>query len=164
MALIEKKGGPDTKEEQRKRREEVHKLYFDYGYSARKIAGILNKNRGTINRDIMYFGSTIVKKWKGMSLEVLCVIQIEKLELQKTRLRNQLDNVKLFQEKMIIEKLIINIDTKIANLATKLISTDRIFRELAANEINRYFEDKKWIEEFLEQTSSSKYLERLTNK
>lgn len=143
MEFSEKKGGPDTKEEQRKRREEVHKLYFDYGYSARKIAGILKKNRGTINRDIMYLHSNIVKKWKGMSLEVLCVIQIEKLELQKTRLRNQLDSVKSFQEKMTIEKIIINIDAKIADLATKLISTDRVFRDAAAIEINKYFEKKK---------------------
>ncbi len=53
MALAQrKKGGPYPKSEKRKRLEEVHRLHFDYCYSARKIAEFLNVNRGTINRDI----------------------------------------------------------------------------------------------------------------
>ena len=55
MTMLEKKkGGPYTKDEQRKRRDEVYRLHFEYSYSARKIAEFLKINRSTINRDIMY--------------------------------------------------------------------------------------------------------------
>ena len=64
MALSqEKKGGPYPKSEQRKRREEVFRLHFEYDYSARKIAEFLKINRGTINRDIMYWHADIAKRF-----------------------------------------------------------------------------------------------------
>ena len=57
-----KRGGPYSKDEKRKRREEVYRLHFEYGYSARKIAELMKINRGTINRDIMFLYSDVVKK------------------------------------------------------------------------------------------------------
>ena len=52
-ALVQKKkGGPYTKEQKRRRQEEVYKLYFEYSYSARKILDIMKINRNTINLDI----------------------------------------------------------------------------------------------------------------
>ncbi len=43
----EKKGGPYTKQEKEDRQIEVNKLHFEYGYSAVKIAEMLNVNRKT---------------------------------------------------------------------------------------------------------------------
>ena len=55
MALETKKGGPYTKLQLEKRRDEVFKLHFEYGYHAVQIAKLLNVNRNTINEDIKYW-------------------------------------------------------------------------------------------------------------
>ena len=52
MTLEEKMGGPYTKQEQQIRRDKVFELHFEQGYSALKIAKILDVNRNTINKDI----------------------------------------------------------------------------------------------------------------
>jgi len=57
-----KKGGPYSKEQKEKRRNEVYRLHFDYGYSARKIAELMKINRNTINGDIDHWYSRIIPK------------------------------------------------------------------------------------------------------
>ena len=48
----EKKGGPYTKPQQEKRREQVYQMYFEKGRSAVSIARELGVNRNTVNEDI----------------------------------------------------------------------------------------------------------------
>lgn len=140
----EKKGGPYTKDEQRKRRDEVHRLHFEYGYSARKIAEFLKVNRGTINRDIMYWHASIANKWRHHDPERYVINQVERLELQRTRLRKQLDNTESFQEKITIERLILDIDTKITNFKIRLIQSVRAVGQEAADRVNqRYAKEKR---------------------
>lgn len=134
----EKKGGPYTKDEQRKRLEEVYRLHFEYGYSARKIAEFLKVNRSTINRDVMYWYASINKKWRHMDPEVLIINQSERLELQRTRLRKQLDKIESFQEKMIIEKLILDIDMKITNFQIRRIEATMTVEAKVADRINEW--------------------------
>ena len=143
MELAHKKGGPYSKDEQRKRRDEVYRLHFEYGYSVRKISEFLKINRGTINRDIMYWHANIVKKWRHLDPEIFVMMQVERLELQKTRLRKQLDNVKSFQERITIEKFILDIDMKIANIQIRLVDAKSKIKSHAANQINRYFKEEK---------------------
>ena len=50
-----KKGGPYSKDEKTKRLDEVYRLHFEYGYSARKISELMRVNRNTINGDIDYW-------------------------------------------------------------------------------------------------------------
>ena len=50
--LQKKKGGPYSKHDRDARRNEVYKLHFEYGYSARKIADLMKVNRNTVNGDI----------------------------------------------------------------------------------------------------------------
>ena len=139
----EKKGGPYTKDEQRKRLEEVYRLHFEYGYSARKIAEFLKVNRSTINRDIMQWYASIGKKWRRWEPETYVMNQIERLELQRTRLRKQLDKVESFQERIIIEKLVLDIDMKIANLQMRLVTTEiNVYKEIEIV-INELYEQQK---------------------
>lgn len=65
LILVQNKkaGGSYTKDEQRKRRDEIYRLHFEYGYPAKKISEFLKVNRGTINRDKMYLYSQVNKKW-----------------------------------------------------------------------------------------------------
>ena len=139
----EKKGGPYTKDEQRKRLEEVYRLHFEYGYSARKIAEFLKVNRGTINRDIMYWHASISNKWRHLDPTIFVMNQIERLELQRTRLRKQIDKVESFQEKIIIEKLVLDIDMKITNFQIRLVEATSNIRRKTAEGINRWYEKEK---------------------
>lgn len=136
----EKNGGPYTKDEQRKRRDEVHRLHFEYGYSARKIAEFLNVNRNTINRDVMYWHTCINKNWEHLDPTIFVANQVERLELQRTRLRKQLDKVETFQEKIIVEKLILDIDTKIANFKIRLVEAKSSTYKKVGEQINEWLE------------------------
>ncbi|MBI4131800.1 MAG: hypothetical protein HY476_04850 [Nitrosarchaeum sp.] len=139
----EKKGGPYTKDEQRKRLDEVYRLHFEYGYSARKIADFLKVNRGTINRDIMYWYANIANKWRHYDPERYVRNQVERLEVQRTRLRKQLDNTESFQEKITIERLILDIDTKITNFKIKLIQSVRAVSQEVADRVNQQYAKEK---------------------
>ena len=139
----EKKGGPYTKDEQRKRRDEVYRLHFEYGYSARKIAEFLKVNRGTINRDIMQLYANIANKWRHLDPEVFVRNQVERLELQRTRLRKQLDKVESFHEKIIVEKIILDIDMKIANLQIRLVETTSNIHKRISDGINEWQKEEE---------------------
>lgn len=139
----EKKGGPYTKDEQRKRLEEVYRLHFEYGYSARKIAEFLKVNRSTINRDIMQWYANISNKWRHIDSTAYVMNQVERLDLQRTRLRKQLDKVELFQEKIIIEKLILDIDIKITNFQIRLVETTSNVAEKTVDMVNQWYEKEK---------------------
>lgn len=139
----EKKGGSYTKDEQRKRLEEVYRLHFEYGYSARKIAEFLKVNRSTINRDIIQWYTSIGKKWRHWEPETYVMNQIERLEIQRTRLRKQLDKVESFHEKIIVEKLILDIDMKITNFQIRVVEAGRnVYKEIE-NVINEWYEKEK---------------------
>ena len=126
MTVEIKKGGPYTKNEKEKRRENVYRLHFEYGYSARKIAEILNVNRGTINRDIDF-----------------CYSLIEKLNIQKTRLRETLDNTTEFAERQSLEKLLLQIESKIIQTQLRLVdSNGRVIRNIEEG-TNRALEKNK---------------------
>lgn len=129
-----KRGGPYTKTEKEKRRENVYQLHFEYGYSARKIAEILNINRGTINRDIGFCYSQIERIPIKLDPELLILENIEKLNIQKTRLRETLDNTIEFTERQSIEKLLLQIESKIIQTQLKLVDLDkRVIRHIEEN-------------------------------
>ena len=144
MALAQtKKGGPYPKSEQRKRREEVYKLHFDYGYSARKIAEFLNINRGTINRDINNCFADVFQKWDREDPRLFVMNEIERLEIQRTRQRKYLDKVESDKERDKIEKFIFMITIQIVNIQIKLIEAKRNSHNFAINTINEWYEKKK---------------------
>ena len=60
-AKIKEKWRPYPTHAKKTRRDEVFRLHFDYGYSARKIAEMMKINRNTVNADIMYCYSQLQK-------------------------------------------------------------------------------------------------------
>src|SRR5256885_11386402 len=62
---IPKAGGPYSKGQRRKRRQEVFRLHFELGLSAIKIADILKVNRHTINQDIEWLYSKMCQDIEG---------------------------------------------------------------------------------------------------
>lgn len=124
MALLEevKKGGPYTKKEQDERRNEVFKLHFEKRYSAVKISEKLNVNRNTINEDIRYWYAELSQELNH-DVVTWAIEQFQSFELQKNRLVEQLEKVEPIEEKIAIEKLIFQIDDKVSQFISKLISS-----------------------------------------
>ncbi len=102
-----KKGGPYTKQEIIDRKNEAYRLHFEYGYSARKIADLMKVNRNTINSDIDYWYSKIVDNTNEVDPSCAIMINIQRLDIQRSRLREQLDKTETFQEKLALERLIL---------------------------------------------------------
>ena len=122
-----KRGGPYTRDEKIKRQNEVHRLHFEYGYSARKISDLMNINRNTINGDIDYWYAKIITT-NILDPEPSIVISIQRFNIQRSRLRENLDKAENFQQRHAIEKMIFDIDCKIINTQIKLAdSMKRIY-------------------------------------
>jgi len=119
--LENKKGGPYTKKQQEKRRNEVYSLHFEFGYPAQKIAGILKVNRNTVNSDINFCYSQLALDWENRDGKKLIVKQLERFELQRSRLYEELEKCNVLSEKITVEKLILDIDQKISQIVTKLL-------------------------------------------
>ena len=118
MAQVQKMGGPYSKQEQEIRKNKVFELHFEQGYSAVKIAKMLEVNRNTINKDIESWYSEIRKEQSNSNKDWFDK-QLLRLEFQRTRLQELLDDGLSTKERMPIEKSITHIDLSIANLIAK---------------------------------------------
>ena len=102
------KRGPYSKQELEKRQNEVYRLHFEYGYSARKIAELMNINRNTINGDIKHWYSKVTKS-HDIQLESAIYTILERLDIQRTRVREYLDKTSNISEKISIERIILDL-------------------------------------------------------
>ena len=123
MDVEKKLGGPYSKSEREMRQNEVYIMYFEQGYSAVRIAETLQVNRNTINEDIKYLYSNLAKEWKDHNLESWLLKQIHRLESQRNRLREELDNLQDPQVKLNHEKKIFELDNKITQIITKTMGS-----------------------------------------
>ena len=139
-----KSGGPYSKDDRDARREEVRRLYFDYGYSARKIAELMKVNRNTINGDVEYWYSQIVKNSDNLNPRKMARLYIEQLHSQKTRLREQLDKVTSNSERIAIERLIYDITCKTLHTFQKLADSKYTVDKKALELFNEYLIKKKF--------------------
>ncbi len=141
LEVKSKKGGPYTKQEQEKRRDEVFKLHFEYGYSATQISEMLKINRNTINNDISFLysklrdemGSETYGKWMNK--------QLTRLELQRVRLRKELDNDITLQERLQVEKVILDLDSKISSLIIKIYDSSQKKLDSVVAILNNWMEE-----------------------
>ncbi len=144
-----KKGGPYTKQEIIDRKNEVHRLHFEYGYSARKIADLMKVNRNTVNGDINYWYSKIIVNNNMFDPSYAIMVNIQRLDIQRSRLREQLDKTKIFQEKLALERLILEIDSKILNTHYKITNSTRNLLDYSTGRINDWMKENKKDYRFL---------------
>ena len=71
------------------------------------------------------------------------------LEVQKTRLRNILDETKSLPESLAIEKMILDIDSKIINAYTKMGNTELRIHRQKVDYLNTHMEKKKNQERYI---------------
>jgi DNA-binding CsgD family transcriptional regulator len=131
------KRGPYSKQGLEKRRNEVYRLHFEYGYSARKIADMMSINRNTTNGDIHHWYSKITKSNDGQAESTIFVI-LERLDVQRTRIREYLDNTSDISEKITIEKMILDLDYKIAQIHQKIFESSRTVMDFAIKFLNEH--------------------------
>ncbi|MCH7969211.1 MAG: hypothetical protein IH841_08215 [Thaumarchaeota archaeon] len=144
-----KKGGPYTKQEIIDRKNEVHRLHFEYGYSARKIADLMKVNRNTINGDVDYWYSKIVDNTNMVDPAYAIMVNLQRLDIQRSRLREQLDKTETFQEKLALERLILEIDSKILNTHNKLTNSARNLLDYSTERMNNWMKENKKDDRFL---------------
>jgi len=114
-----RKGGPQTEFQRNQRLNQVCKLYFEYGYSAVKIAEMLNINRNTVNSDIKDLHSTFQSNWKNTSTVSILQNHVFSLMAQKSRLREGIDAAKNLSEKLAIEKMILQVESRLHQFQLK---------------------------------------------
>lgn len=142
------KRGPYTKHELETRRNEVYRLHFEYGYSGRKIAELMRINRNTINGDIRHLYSKVAKS-NDIQPESAIFTVLERLDVQRTRIREYLDKTSSISEKITIERMIIDVDSKIAQINQKLAESANRMANYAIEFLNEYMKSINSKERYL---------------
>jgi len=132
--------GPYSKKDKEARRIDIHKLHFDYGYSARQIEEITKIRRNTINSDLNYWYSKIVENNNILDPEIAISISLERLEAQYTRLREQYDQADSQQEKNTLERLMLDVNSKVINTNHRLAESTIKTMDSATNRLNDWLE------------------------
>jgi len=135
--------GRYSKKNKEARRNEVYRLQFDYGYSARKIADIMKVSRNTVNGDVSYWYSKFLESNKIFDPETVVVMTLERLEIQYTRLREQLDKTDSQQEKNTIERLMLDVNSKFINTNLRLAESTIKIMDSATRRLNHWLEDDR---------------------
>lgn len=138
-----RKGGPYSKNDRRQRQSEVSKLHFDYGYSARQIAEIMKVNRHTIDNDINQLYTQLSREWECYDIGSWYMKQIQRLESQRTRLYKQLEKQKNPSARLPIEKMILDIDSRIMQMIIKIDSSKESWLDRGVNQLNKWTKDHK---------------------
>lgn len=126
LEFKQKRGGPYSKNDQQRRQAEVYRLHFDHGYSAVKIADMMKINRNTINLDIKQLYERMSKEFSEFDAGMWIVKQLNRLESQRIRLLENLESQIEMHDKTIIEKLVFDIDQKIIQFSSKMMSNDNL--------------------------------------
>ena len=142
-----KRGGRDNKMSREKRRKEVFRLCFEFGYPVITVAKILHKNRHTIESDVKYLCSQI--NALGLDIYDLFTKQVYRMEIQRSRLVEKLHKEADFEKQMKLEKMISKIDNDIINLDFRLFATNTNISDLMTKKVNEILEyhnvDKKYF-------------------
>ena len=152
-----KKGGRYTVKEKEERRIRVYHLHFEENKSAVKISQLLGVSRNTINDDITYWHSQLANEFKAQNLTSKMTKQIQRIELQRDRLMDYLENSD-FSEKFKIEKFISEVDNKLVQCYSKMISSGTVTLEPTVK-IDEIDEDeiKKLVRDLLFQDDLEEY-------
>ena len=160
-------GGRYSLAERKMRKNQVFKLHFELGHSARKIAEMMNVSRHTINNDIRFLYREMSKEWENVDIKGWVIKQITRMDLQRTRIIHDLENVKSFSDKMAIEKLILDIDTRISSFIPKIIASEDAVKDEIVNRLNehakKYGYKGRWVSKYDVLKVSEKNKEKIDN-
>lgn len=138
-----RKSGPYSKENKEIRRYEVHRLHFEYNFSARHIADLMQVSRNTINKDLEFCYSQIMNNSKILEPELIVEVNLERLDIQYTRLRESLDKTDSSEVKNTIERLILDVNSKIIYTVQRRAESSVRIMDLVTERLNNWMEENR---------------------
>jgi translation initiation factor 2 beta subunit (eIF-2beta)/eIF-5 len=138
-----RRGGPHPKYEREIIRNEVYRLHFDYGYSARKISELMKISRSTIKVDINYWYSKIKLNTNPLNPRYGIIATLERLSLQRTRLREQIDKTTDISEKIATERLLFDVDSKMGYIFQRMVESKINVNALTTKLMNNWLKRQK---------------------
>jgi len=136
-----KKGGPYSKYNRKKRRDEIFRLHYEYGMSATKIAEMMRVNRHTISKDITFWEDRLRDEWGKADIISWILKIVHRQEIQITRLHIEREKQTSSQGKIVFEKMIMQCQSKIADTMFKLAATDKIVSQIGENMTNQFMKE-----------------------
>jgi len=118
-----KNGGPYTRKQQEERRIQVCHLHFEENMSAVKIAELLDVHRNTINEDIRFWHLQYANELKPQEMTSKMKKQIQRMEIQRDRFLEYMEEAKTLEEKIKVEKAISDIDNRLGQLYSRMIAS-----------------------------------------
>jgi len=164
LCQLKPKTSPHTKIQRKYRRDEVYKLHFEYGYSARSISKILKINRNTINSDVSFLYSKLHNDMDKNSYDDWVNKQLSRLESQRVRLRRKLDKENTFQDSLQIEKMILELDSKIISIMMKIETSRHKKWDNSVGFINKWMEDNNYKNRYMALDTLLRIPEKSRNK
>ena len=149
MPKSDKNGGPCPVQAKKTRRNEVFRLHFDYGYSARKIADMLKINRNTINSDITYWYSQLQKEDDIVSADDWINKILYRLETKRIRLMKKLDKTTSLDDFVVLEKMLSEVDIKIIQIMMKMQTAEKLVYDKTMNMFNGWLEEHGYKEKYV---------------
>jgi hypothetical protein len=138
------KFAPYTKSQRNKRRQEVYRLHFEVGISARKIAGIMRIDKNTVNSDIQL----LYKELGKTGNEVLPFSSF--FERQMTRLSSLRDDLIEYRNsttdidaKRALTAQMADLDLRMLRAAERIENSDVIVWQKVAHHVNAVAEKQK---------------------
>ena len=138
-----KNGGPYSTAQRDARRAEVYRLHIELGYPITRIAALMNVNPNTISSDVNVLYRRLKGELGNLDLDSWLLKQIQRLEIQRVRMHEELKNAMSLSDKMAIEKMLLDIDSKILQTVTKVYSATIEGYEQGIKNVNRHYESEK---------------------
>ncbi len=138
-----KKFAPYTKGQRAARRKKVYRLHFELGYPAVRIAELMKVDKNTINNDIQLLYKELGKEFNKIPYEEFFAKHIARLDGQRSRLLEQLEKCKDFEQKLSVEKMVLDIDSRLLQTTSKLYNNNINVWQTASKALNNYAENKK---------------------
>ena len=130
------KGGPYTKKQRIDRRSEVYRLHIEKGYSATDISNLMKVNRHTIDSDISYWYTKLADDWDKQLTDSWYMKIINRFELQVSRLTKYLEDATTLENKLSIEKLLLETNSRIIDHVNKIETSSLKVTQLTLDKIN----------------------------
>lgn len=143
------RGGGLKKLQRIKRINEVARLFFDFGYSERKIAELMKITRATVHADLQILYREAFKSLNlGNPIEPV-LLSIKRLEMQRNRLRELIQTKPEIYAKLNAERLLLEVDAKIIGLYFKFSDSFVNRHERVVDQLNKRMEKDHKSERFV---------------
>lgn len=143
LGTTRKNGGPYSRGQRRKRRQEVFRLHYLEGIPAIRIADLMKVNKNTITDDIRWLQTRMLKEIEGEDWDGYFTKQIVRLELQRTRLLSYLSEAKDLSTKLVVERQLADLDLRLASLMEKFKHNYVHFWDEVMKRVNEIAKEEK---------------------